>query len=126
MTEEGECFPSLAPSEASFANSSSFANQKSLSGLSHLYGQALEQTLEIRGFFGVFDGYGGRDVANYVEAHIFDAFLKQCQRRKGGWQAGAAVDAMRKAFTNIEAEVLQQARQLDWVDGTTAAVVAVV
>lgn len=80
---------------------------------------------EIRGFFGVFDGHGGRDAAEFVEAQLFDAFIRQCHATSEAWNEEEAKSTLRKAFQETERDLLLNQRSQEGIDGTTAAVAAV-
>ena len=48
----------------------------------------------IRGFYGVFDGHGGHNAANFVEAYIYDAFVRQCLAASLPLPSGSAAHAL--------------------------------
>lgn len=111
VTEEGECTPVPRTSSGK-----SFFPEN---------GACVPEALSIRGFFGVFDGHGGSDAAQFVSSQIYDAFLQQCFITSGPWNADVTRSVMRNAFIEMERAVQLRSRAQDWVAGTTAAVVAV-
>lgn len=111
VTEEGECTPMPRTSSGQTCLPED--------------GELAAEAPSILGFFGVFDGHGGSDAAQFVSAQIYDAFLLQCFRNAGPFNAEVTRSAMRNAFLETEAAVQQEAREHDWVAGTTAAVLAI-
>jgi len=79
----------------------------------------------IRGFYGVFDGHGGHNAANFVEDYIYDAFVRQCLTSSNCARKDESIIVMRKTFAETEAALIEASKSHDWIDGTTAAVVAV-
>mmetsp|Transcript_31422 Transcript_31422/g.57714 ORF Transcript_31422/g.57714 Transcript_31422/m.57714 type:complete len:455 (-) Transcript_31422:68-1432(-) len=111
LTEEGECPPTpKTPGGTAFPEEDR---------------REAGEVPEIRGFFGVFDGHGGRDAAEFVEAQLFDAFIRQCHATSEAWNEEEARSTLRKAFQETEGDLLLNQRSQDGMDGTTAAVTAV-
>uniref|UniRef100_A0A6U0ZQC9 PPM-type phosphatase domain-containing protein n=1 Tax=Rhizochromulina marina TaxID=1034831 RepID=A0A6U0ZQC9_9STRA len=77
-------------------------------------------------FFGIFDGHGGRNVADLVKArlphHIVDHLCK-CQLPTP--KSDAVLGAMRAAYHDMDVESQAQAREKKWTDGCCAVVVMI-
>eukprot|EP00929_Paragymnodinium_shiwhaense_P118847 TRINITY_DN90744_c0_g1_i1.p1 TRINITY_DN90744_c0_g1~~TRINITY_DN90744_c0_g1_i1.p1 ORF type:complete len:446 (-),score=77.66 TRINITY_DN90744_c0_g1_i1:98-1435(-) len=95
------------------------------------------------GFFGVFDGHGGKRAAEFVEANLYEAFVARwrasssCPPEPSTPEAACAAsktccgpsrveEALRLAFSETESQLIQISKEQEWMDGTTAAVAVVV
>jgi len=69
-------------------------------------------------FFGVFDGHGGSRAANYTQEHLCEHLAQHPELFDN------PTKAMADSFAATEAGWTTEALQHDWMDGTTAAVAA--
>lgn len=86
------------------------------------------------GFFGVFDGHGGRRAAEYAEANLYEAFVRRWRlepelgarpNSREVWGTEEVGRALRDAYLETEASLLQISKEQEWMDGTTAAVAVI-
>eukprot|EP00927_Polykrikos_kofoidii_P076928 TRINITY_DN73942_c0_g1_i1.p1 TRINITY_DN73942_c0_g1~~TRINITY_DN73942_c0_g1_i1.p1 ORF type:complete len:418 (-),score=76.85 TRINITY_DN73942_c0_g1_i1:349-1458(-) len=80
------------------------------------------------GFFGVFDGHGGKRAAEFAEAKLYEAFMRRLENKSDAqaWSPEDEMSAVRAAFLETEESLLEISKEQEWMDGTTAAVAIVV
>eukprot|EP00928_Gymnodinium_smaydae_P035641 TRINITY_DN25046_c0_g1_i1.p1 TRINITY_DN25046_c0_g1~~TRINITY_DN25046_c0_g1_i1.p1 ORF type:complete len:403 (+),score=49.24 TRINITY_DN25046_c0_g1_i1:40-1209(+) len=76
------------------------------------------------GFFGVFDGHGGSNAADFAESHLFEKWVGKWHAKSMATSAEEAMVAwMREAILETEEALVERSREQDWMDGTTVAAV---